>query len=324
MAAVDSFSLLMREIGRSYHYCVEMLAVMGAFYASKVCITVLSDTYVLIRVHFVPRIFGRPDLSKRYGKWAVVTGGTSGIGLSYARELASYGVNLIMISRNREELEAAAKEIMETYNISTSTVVTDFSKGREAYPVIKKALEGKEIGVLVNNVGVLSPLPDSFTSLTESQVWEFINVNIGAANMMAHLVLPGMVQRKKGAIVNVSSLSCCNPCPRYTAYSASKTYLDHFSRSLHYEYASQGIFIQSLIPFFVCTDVTTLSSTLSKMSFFVPSPDEYVRHAVTTLGVSRRTTGYWPHTLLMILARFVPEWFWAWLVPRIKYCQKSF
>ncbi|XP_039209737.1 inactive hydroxysteroid dehydrogenase-like protein 1 isoform X3 [Crotalus tigris] len=271
MAAVDSFSLLMREIGRSYHYCVEMLAVMGAFYASKVCITVLSDTYVLIRVHFVPRIFGRPDLSKRYGKWAVVTGGTSGIGLSYARELASYGVNLIMISRNREELEAAAKEIMETYNISTSTVMTDFSKGREAYPVIKKALEGKEIGVLVNNVGVLSPLPDSFTSLTESQ-----------------------------------------------------TYLDHFSRSLHYEYASQGIFIQSLIPFFVCTDVTTLSSTLSKMSFFVPSPDEYVRHAVTTLGVSRRTTGYWPHTLLMILARFVPEWFWAWLVPRIKYCQKSF
>ncbi|XP_039209736.1 inactive hydroxysteroid dehydrogenase-like protein 1 isoform X2 [Crotalus tigris] len=259
-----------------------------------------------------------------YGRFLRKQGGTSGIGLSYARELASYGVNLIMISRNREELEAAAKEIMETYNISTSTVMTDFSKGREAYPVIKKALEGKEIGVLVNNVGVLSPLPDSFTSLTESQVWEFINVNIGAANMMAHLVLPGMVQRKKGAIVNVSSLSCCNPCPRYTAYSASKTYLDHFSRSLHYEYASQGIFIQSLIPFFVCTDVTTLSSTLSKMSFFVPSPDEYVRHAVTTLGVSRRTTGYWPHTLLMILARFVPEWFWAWLVPRIKYCQKSF
>ncbi|XP_032087258.1 inactive hydroxysteroid dehydrogenase-like protein 1 [Thamnophis elegans] len=323
MAAVDSFSLLMREIGRSYHYCMEMLAVVGAFYASKVCVTVLSDTYVLIRVHFVPRIFGRPDLSKRYGKWAVVTGGTSGIGLSYAKELASCGIDLILISQNQEELEASAKEIMETYNISTMTVVTDFNRGREAYPVIKKVLEDKEIGVLVNNVGVLDPLPNSFTNLTEAQIWEFINVNIGAANMMAYLVLPGMVQRKKGAIVNISSISCCNPCPRYTAYSASKTYLDHFSRSLHYEYAPQGIFIQSLIPFFVCPNVTKLSSTLSKMSFFVPSPDEYACHAITTLGVSRRTTGYWPHTLLMIFARFVPEWFWAWMVPRINYCQKS-
>ncbi|XP_007443016.1 inactive hydroxysteroid dehydrogenase-like protein 1 [Python bivittatus] len=323
MAAVDSFSLLLREIGRSYNYGIEMLAVIGAFYATKVCVTILNDTYVLIRVHFVPRIFGRPDLSKQYGKWAVVTGGTSSLGISYAKELASRGVDLILISRNREKLEAVAKEIVETYNIRTAIVVTDFSRGREAYPALKKALEGKEIGVLVNNVGVLYPLPDSFTSLTEAQVWEFINVNIGAANMMVHLVLPGMVQRKKGAIVNVSSISCCKPCPRYTAYSASKTYLDHFSRSLHYEYASHGIFIQSLIPFFICTNVTTCRNTLSKTGFFVPSSDEYVRHAVTTLGVSRRTTGYWPHTLLMILARFVPEWIWAWVVSRIKYGQKS-
>ncbi|XP_063169102.1 inactive hydroxysteroid dehydrogenase-like protein 1 [Candoia aspera] len=323
MAAVDSFSLLLREIGRSYNYCVEMLALAGALYATKVCVTVLNNTYALIRVHFVPRMFGRPDLSRRYGKWAVVTGGTSGIGLSYAKELASRGVDLILISRNRERLESIAEEMAETYGIRTAIVVMDFGRGREAYPVIEKALEGKEIGILVNTVGVLCPLPDSFTSLTEDQVWEFINVNIGAANMMVHLVLPGMVQRKKGAIVNVSSISCCNPCPRYTAYSASKAYLDHFSRSLHYEYASHGIFIQSLIPFFICTDGTKSGNTLSKMSFFVPSPDEYVRHAVTTLGVSRRTTGYWRHTLLMILARFVPEWIWAWVVPRIKYGQKS-
>ncbi|KAF7242723.1 Hydroxysteroid dehydrogenase-like protein 1 [Varanus komodoensis] len=223
---------------------------------------------------------------------------TSGIGKSYAKELASCGMNIILISRKKEKVETFAKELVESYKIETATIVADFSKGRETYSAIRKALAGKEIGILVNNAGVYYTHPDNFTSLTEDKVWELINVNIGAANMMVHMVLPGMVQRKKGAIVNMSSLSCCHPSPLLTAYSASKAYLDHFSRALHHEYASQGIFVQSLIPFLICTNMTKFSDSLSKMSFFVPSADEFAHHAVTTLGISRRTTGYWRHSLL--------------------------
>ncbi|XP_044290155.1 inactive hydroxysteroid dehydrogenase-like protein 1 isoform X2 [Varanus komodoensis] len=243
-------------------------------------------------------------------------GCTSGIGKSYAKELASCGMNIILISRKKEKVETFAKELVESYKIETATIVADFSKGRETYSAIRKALAGKEIGILVNNAGVYYTHPDNFTSLTEDKVWELINVNIGAANMMVHMVLPGMVQRKKGAIVNMSSLSCCHPSPLLTAYSASKAYLDHFSRALHHEYASQGIFVQSLIPFLICTNMTKFSDSLSKMSFFVPSADEFAHHAVTTLGISRRTTGYWRHSLLLLFVQYLPEWLWAWELNR--------
>lgn len=149
-------------------------------------------------------------------------GGTSGIGKYYAKELASRKVNIILISRNQEKLEALAREIADTYKVETAIIVVDFNKGSEVYPALKKALEDKEIGILVNNVGVFYTHPDYFTNLTSDKIWELINVNIGAANMMVHMVLPGMVQRKKGAIVNISSLSCLQPTPLITAYSASK------------------------------------------------------------------------------------------------------
>lgn len=74
MAAVDSFSLLFREIGRACNCYVETLALIGAFYTAKTCFAFVNDTYTLIRLHFIPRLISRTDLVKLYGKWAVVTG----------------------------------------------------------------------------------------------------------------------------------------------------------------------------------------------------------------------------------------------------------
>lgn len=312
MAAVDSFSLLLREIGRTCNCYMETLALIGALYTAKMCITFVNDTYTLIRLHFIPRLVRKADLVKLYGQWAVVTGGTSGIGKYYAKELASRKVNIILVSQNQEKLEALAREIADTYEVETAIIVVDFNKGSEIYPALKNVLEDKEIGILVNNVGVFYTHPDYFANLTWDKIWELINVNIGAATMMVHMVLPGMVERKKGAIVNISSMSCCQPTPLMTAYSASKAYLDHFSRALHYEYASQGIFVQSLIPFFISTNMTKLSKELTQKKFLVPSAEVYAHHAVTTLGISRRTTGYWLHTILFLLGQYTPEWLWAW------------
>lgn len=76
---------------------------------------------------------------------------------------------------------------------------------------------------------------------------------------------------------------------------SAQAYLDHFSRALQYEYASKGIFVQSLIPFCVATG--TASSFLHKCPWLVPSPKVYAHHAVATLGISKRTTGYWSHSV---------------------------
>ncbi|KAF6077726.1 hydroxysteroid dehydrogenase like 1 [Phyllostomus discolor] len=258
MAAVDSFYLLYREIARSCNCYVEALALVGAWYTARKSITVICDFYSLIRLHFVPRLVSRADLVKQYGRWAVVSGATDGIGKAYAEELASRGLNIVLISRNQEKLQMY------------------------------------------------------FTQVSEDKLWDIVNVNIAAASLMVHIVLPGMVERKKGAVVTISSGSCCKPTPQLAAYSASKAYLDHFSRALQYEYASKGIFVQSLIPFYVATGVTAPGSFLHKCRWLVPSPKVYAHHAVSTLGISKRTTGYWSHSIQFLFAQYMPEWLWVW------------
>ncbi|XP_065496882.1 inactive hydroxysteroid dehydrogenase-like protein 1 isoform X2 [Caloenas nicobarica] len=282
MAAVDRFNLLYREISRSFSFYIEALAVVGAWYTVRKCVSLAFDTYSMLRLHFIPKLGSKIDLVKQYGKWAVVTGSTDGIGKAYAEELAKRGVNIILISRNKEKLEVVSRNISETYNVETDFIVADFSKGHY------------------------------FANLSEDVLWDMININIASANMMVHIVLPGMVEKKKGAIVNLSSASCCQPTPMLTIYGASKTYLDYFSRALHYEYASQGIFVQSLTPFVIATKMAAHSSTASKTSFFVPSAEEYASHAISTLGLSTRTTGYWKHAIKFTLGECLPEWIWAW------------
>ncbi|KFV91531.1 PREDICTED: inactive hydroxysteroid dehydrogenase-like protein 1 [Eurypyga helias] len=313
MAAVDRFCLLYREISRSCNFYIEALAIVGAWYTVRKCVSLAFDTYSMLRLHLIPKLGSKIDLVKQYGKWAVVTGSTDGIGKAYAEELAKRGVNIVLISRNREKLEAVARSISETYKVETVFVVADFSKGPEPSPAIKEALKDKEIGILVNNVGMFYPYPDYFTNLSEDMLWDTINVNIVSASMMIHIVLPGMVEKKKGAIVNVASGSSCHPTPLLSIYSASKTYLDYLSRSLHYEYASKGIFVQSLTPFLVATKLVACSSIASKRSFLVPSAEEYASHAITTLGLSTRTAGYWQHAIEFTLGECMPEWIWAWM-----------
>ncbi|XP_045149661.1 inactive hydroxysteroid dehydrogenase-like protein 1 isoform X1 [Echinops telfairi] len=312
MAAVDSFYLLYREIARSCNCYLEALALVGAWYTARKSITVVCDFYSLVRLHFVPRLVRRADLVKQYGRWAVVSGAAGGIGKAYAEELASRGLSIVLISRDLETLQAVAKGIEDAYAVETAVIAADFRSGREIYAPIREALRDKDVGILVNNVSVSYPSPQCFAQVPEDTLWDIINVNIAAASLLVHIVLPGMVARKKGAVVTISSGSCCKPTPHLAAFSASKAYLDHLSRALQYEYASKGIFVQSLIPFCVASSTTAHRSFLHRCSWLVPSPRVYAHHAVSTLGISKRTTGYWSHSIQFLFAQYMPEWLWVW------------
>ncbi|XP_053305769.1 inactive hydroxysteroid dehydrogenase-like protein 1 [Spea bombifrons] len=294
-------------VSRTYYSHMKFLAVVGACYTIHKGIHLLGECYKLIELSIASR-FLMPNLLNRYGKWAVVTGATDGIGKAYAEELASRGMNIILISRNREKLQTVSEAIAAKYGVQTSFIEADFSKGREVFPAIRDGLKHVDVGILVNNAGVLYEYPERVTEVPEDKVWEIINVNIAAATMMVHIVLPGMVQRKKGAIVNVASVTAFLLCPQIAVYSASKAFLDSLSRCLHHEYASEGIFIQSLTPFFVETNMIAMSNHLLKQSVFVPIPKDYARQAVRTIGVCRRTTGYWSHHIQLYLATSLPEW----------------
>ncbi|XP_069072326.1 inactive hydroxysteroid dehydrogenase-like protein 1 [Pleurodeles waltl] len=298
-------------------YCdsyMKPLALIGAWYTARRSIGFLCEMYNLLRVHCTSRLFRQIDFVQKYGAWAVVTGATAGIGKCYAEELAHRGVNVILISRSEEKLKCVSSSIAEKYHVETSYIVADFSKGSEIYPSIKNALRDVEVGILVNNVGVFYDYPEYFGLLTEKKIWDIININMAAASMMVHLVLPGMLDRKKGAIVNVASAACYRPTPLAALYSGSKAFLDLFTRSLHYEYGSSGIFFQCITPYFIATDMTSFSSRLHNLPLLVPSDDVFCRHAVPTLGLSTRTAGYWIHHLTVLLQRCMPEWLCVFII----------
>ncbi|XP_019374911.1 PREDICTED: very-long-chain 3-oxoacyl-CoA reductase [Gavialis gangeticus] len=226
----------------------------------------------------------------------VVTGATDGIGKAYAEELARCGMKVALVSRSQEKLDQVASEIKEKFKVETKIIVADFGEREDIYTTIKAALEGLEIGVLVNNVGTSYANPEYFLDVPDldNTINKMININIMSVCKMTRLVLPGMLERSKGVILNISSASGMFPTPLLTLYSATKAFVDFFSQGLHAEYKSKGIIVQSVLPFFVATKM----AKIRKPTFDKPSPETYVKAALGTVGLQSRTNGYLPHAIM--------------------------
>lgn len=254
----------------------------------------------IIRLYFLPNLGFRLDL-KKYGSWAVVTGATDGIGKSIAKQLAKRGMNLVLISRSEDKLKATASELGG--NVEIKTISFDYSK-TDGYEKLASELKSLDIGLLVNNVGMSYDHPDYYMNYDEEHHDRLISINVKSVMKMTRLVLEGMVQRKKGLLVHVSSASSLLPVPFLSVYSASKSFVNNFGESLHYEYMNQGIKSQVVFPYFVATKL----SKMRPNGLLVPSADQYARQMVNGIGLSTTMAGYWCHELFLGLSSLLPEW----------------
>lgn len=253
------------------------------------------------------KTFLRPakDLTK-YGKWAIVTGATDGIGKAYAFALAKQGLNIVIISRTESKLQDVKKEIdAKNYNgVEIKYIVCDYSKFDEkTRDMVEKEIEGLEIGVLINNVGASYRYPRYFHELPKEEIQHLLTMNIDSTVWMTEMVLKQMVDRKKGVIVNLSSAAARYKQPLLAEYSACKSFIEKFSTSINAEYKSQGVTCQCQVPFFVATKLAKM-----RKSFSVPTPEEYVSDAIKWVGYDDDVVNpFWLHATVGWIFLTLPQ-----------------
>ncbi|SCY65889.1 SDR family NAD(P)-dependent oxidoreductase [Microvirga guangxiensis] len=180
-------------------------------------------------------------------RWAVITGASSGIGAELARVFASKRYFLVLVARRHERLEALSAEIRAAHNVEVETIALDL-EDREAPKDLAEMLRDRGIRVhtLVNNAGF--GLRGNFATLPFERQLAMIDLNIGALTALSRLLLPGMLERKRGGILNVASTAAFQAGPHMAVYYATKAYVLSLSEALHEEAKSHGLTVTALCP----------------------------------------------------------------------------
>jgi uncharacterized protein len=178
---------------------------------------------------------------------AIITGASSGIGRDFAEMFARDNYDLILVARRREALESLCRTLSERYGISCDPFVADLAKRleRERLAVRLRSVD-QHVGALVNNAGIGTH--GYFYETDIERELEIVEVNIAALTHLTKLVLPGMLARRRGRIVNISSVAAFQPGPLMSVYYASKAYVQSFSEALSEETAGTGVTVTAVCP----------------------------------------------------------------------------
>jgi uncharacterized protein len=178
------------------------------------------------------------DFSAQYGPWALVAGASYGLGAAFARHLASLGLNLVLVARSADALDILADQIRSQFNRQVRTLVQDLAVVN-AVGQITTRVSDLEIGLLVSNAAVSCVGLFLETSLEDH--FREIQVNVSTPLALAHLFGQKMVERGKGGIILMSSLSSTQGSPMVSNYAATKAYLRILGEGLWDEFRPAGV-----------------------------------------------------------------------------------
>jgi len=225
---------------------------------------------------------------------AVVTGASSGIGEAFAEEVARRGFDLVLVARDSARLEAIAARLRERRGVAVAVHAADLTDAR--------------LALLVNNAGFGTS--GRFTTLDRDAEEAEIRLNVLAVTRLCHAALPGMVERRHGGIINVSSIASFVPGPYAATYHATKAYVTAFSEALHEEAHAAGVTVQALCPGFVRTGFQMRACVNGAA---IPGPAFMTARAVvrgSLRALERRHAVYVPgmhYRFLMAVSRVAPR-----------------
>jgi len=243
--------------------------------------------------------------------WAVVTGATDGIGKAYAMALAKKGLNVLIVSRTQEKLDAVCQEITDKHGVEVRTHQTDFTKLDDAaLSSLTGVLTQLQVGVLVNNVAVNIEMPTYFDDIDLAKVRDITSCNTLGTALLTHAVLPQMKSRKRGVIINLSSVGGALPSAMLQPYGATKAFVENFSEAIAEETKKYGIVVQCNVPYFV----KTAMANRSRATMTVPEPRDFVSASLSKLGNAVTISPYWSHAIVLGAIKSLPH---AFIVPYV-------
>ncbi|PWY73568.1 NAD(P)-binding protein [Aspergillus heteromorphus CBS 117.55] len=274
-----------------------LLAAGGLFLVSK--------AFVFVRV--ILSLFVLPGKPLRSfgpkGSWAVVTGASDGLGKEFAIQLARANFNILLVSRTASKLDTLRDELKAKFpSVQTKTLAMDFARNQDSdYEKLKALVDELDVAVLVNNVGKSHSIPTPFALTPEDELTDIVTINCLGTLRATQLVVPGMIQRKRGLIMTMGSFGGLLPTPLLATYSGSKAFLQQWSTSLGSELEPHGITVELVQAYLI----TSAMSKIRRASATIPNPRNFVKAVLSKIGrnggspsYAYSSSPYWSHGLM--------------------------
>jgi len=264
------------------------------------------------------------SLHDKYGNgWVIVTGGTSGIGLSFAHQLSKVGYNICIISKDQEKIGKTCLDLERTYGVKTKNINFNFSEclDENSVNLLKKKVEdslgNEDVSILINNVGLQYDSDFFFNSLKPQEIISYVSVNILSQMIMYHLFLEKMQkQNRRSLIIDVaSSTTMTNALPNYIVYQSTKTFNARFSdlikRQLHVNAVLDNIENKVDISLFnPGLTLTNLSERHRNKTFLSETSDNVVAAGLSDIvNGNLVTSGAFKHKTTNFIMKFLPDYF---------------
>ncbi len=248
------------------------------------------------------------DFKLKYGDYALITGASSGIGKEFAEQLASKGLDLILVARRKNRLDELAASLQQKHKIKIKTVGIDLLESG-ALDKLVDATKDLEIGLLIPNAGMETHGNFVENSLqTETDVQK---LNTQIPMQLAHLFGAKMKSRKKGGIIFISSTFGHQSVPFFANYAATKAYILSFGQALNYELKQYNVDVTVLSPGLTKTEMAANMNDIDfkKMPITAMEVAPVVRKAINALGKRQAViSGTWNNTMDIMGKFMTPRW----------------
>jgi short-subunit dehydrogenase len=252
---------------------------------------------------------------------ALVTGASAGIGVAFAHDLAARGYDLVLTARRVERMQALAAELAARHGAACTVIGADLDQpGAPAQLVADLEQRGLAVEMLVNNAGY--GVPGYLCDPAWPVHRDFLQIMVTAPVHLAWLLLPGMLERGRGHVINVASVAGLIPgSAGHTLYAASKAFLIKFSQSLALEYQGRGVHTCAVCPGFTWSefhDVNGSRPLMAKMPRWIwLQPDRVAREGVDAVlrGKVVQVSGL-QYKAIHLLTKLLPERMLLWMTAR--------